>query len=92
MPGRLAVSAGCQDNMVVLTVADTGYGIAPKDLPHLFERFYRIPGSEGQAEGSGLGLAIAEKIIREHNGRIAVTSEVGTGTTFTIELPLASPV
>ncbi len=90
--GRLAVSAGCQDNMVVLTVADTGHGIAPKDLPHLFERFYRIPGSEGQAEGSGLGLAIAEKIIREHNGRIAVASEVGTGTTFTIELPLASPV
>jgi two-component system phosphate regulon sensor histidine kinase PhoR len=75
---------------VILTVTDTGQGIAPEDLPHLFERFYRIPGSEGKAEGSGLGLAIAEKIVREHNGRLTVSSEVGSGTTFTIELPLAS--
>jgi signal transduction histidine kinase len=88
--GRLTIAADCDTSQVILTVTDTGQGIAPEDLPHLFERFYRIPGSEGKAEGSGLGLAIAEKIVREHNGRLTVSSEVGSGTTFTIELPLAS--
>ncbi|MBK8988450.1 MAG: GAF domain-containing sensor histidine kinase [Chloroflexi bacterium] len=88
--GRLTITADSITDRVVLTVSDTGPGIAPEDLPHLFERFYRIPGSEDHAEGSGLGLAIAEKIVREHNGRLAVYSEVGTGTTFTIELPLTS--
>ena len=88
--GRLTITADSITDGVVLTVSDTGPGIAPEDLPHLFERFYRIPGSEDHAEGSGLGLAIAEKIVREHNGRLAVHSEVGTGTTFTIELPLTS--
>ena len=89
--GRLTITAACQADQLTLTVRDTGQGIDPEDLPHLFERFYRIPDSEGHAEGSGLGLAIAEKIVSEHNGRISVASEVGSGTTFTISLPLTNP-
>ncbi|MCB8982882.1 MAG: GAF domain-containing sensor histidine kinase [Ardenticatenaceae bacterium] len=89
--GRLTITAARTDNQLTLTVSDTGQGISPEDLPHLFERFYRIPGSEDHAEGSGLGLAIAEKIVSEHHGRIAVDSEVGSGTTFTIILPLTRP-
>ncbi|MCA9873822.1 MAG: GAF domain-containing sensor histidine kinase [Anaerolineales bacterium] len=89
--GRLTITAARTNNQLTLTVSDTGQGISPEDLPHLFERFYRIPGSEDHAEGSGLGLAIAEKIVSEHHGRIAVDSEVGSGTTFTIILPLTRP-
>jgi signal transduction histidine kinase len=86
--GRLTITTSCQPDNLAILVTDTGQGIAPADLEHLFERFYRIPGSQAQAEGSGLGLAIAQKIIHEHGGRISVSSEVGVGTTFTIGLPL----
>lgn len=88
--GRLAIIARRREDRVFLAVADTGQGIAPQDIEHLFERFYRVPGSEGKAEGSGLGLAITQKIVEEHNGRIVVTSVLGEGTTFTIELPLTN--
>ena len=63
------------------------FGISKEDQAHLFERFYRIPGSEG-AEGSGLGLSVAKKIVEEHHGRIEVASELNVGTVFTIILPL----
>lgn len=86
--GRLTIHARRQEAQLLLSVADTGYGIAPEDLPHLFERFYRIPSQEGGAEGSGLGLAITQKLVEEHGGQIEVQSEVGSGTTFTIHLPL----
>jgi signal transduction histidine kinase len=86
--GRLTIHARRQEDQLLLSVADTGYGIAPEDLPHLFERFYRIPSQEGGAEGSGLGLAITQKLVEEHGGQIEVQSEVGSGTTFTIHLPL----
>jgi two-component system sensor histidine kinase BaeS len=86
--GRLTIHARRQEDQLLLSVADTGYGIAPEDLPHLFERFYRIPSQEGQAEGSGLGLAITQKLVEEHGGQIEVQSEAGSGTTFTIHLPL----
>lgn len=76
-----------QHQEVHLSVSDTGPGIGAEDLKHLFERFYRVPGSEGKSEGSGLGLAIAQKIVHEHNGRIEVNSELGKGTTFTVILP-----
>lgn len=87
--GRLAIIGRRQQDHIYVAVADTGPGIAPEAVEHLFERFYRVPGSEGQAEGSGLGLAITQKIVEEHNGRISVTSILGEGTTFTIELPLS---
>ena len=87
--GRITLSASRQDDMVQINVADTGPGIDPEDIGHLFERFYRIPGSEG-AEGSGLGLSVAQKIVEEHHGRIEVSSIVGEGTTFTIYLPVTA--
>ncbi len=87
--GRILIGASCQADEVQIDVADTGPGIEPEDLEHLFERFYRIPGSES-AEGSGLGLSVAQKIVEEHNGRIEVDSTVGEGTTFMIFLPVTA--
>lgn len=87
--GRITISARRQASEVEISVADTGPGIDPDDMKHLFERFYRIPGSES-AEGSGLGLSVAQKIVEEHNGRIEVSSIVGEGTTFTICLPVTA--
>lgn len=72
---------------VQLTVADTGRGIAPGDLPHLFERFYRANGSN--QPGHGLGLAITREIVRAHGGEIWATSDLGHGTTFVFTLPTA---
>jgi signal transduction histidine kinase len=89
--GRIIISAQVgDDNEIKLSVADTGRGIDPQDLDHLFERFYRVPGSEGVSEGSGLGLAVAQKIAVEHGGRIEVASTPGEGTTFTVFLPLVA--
>ena len=81
------MSAIVDDGQLRLTVADTGQGIAVEDLARLFERFYRVP-TNAHREGSGLGLSIAKKIVEAHNGRIAVSSEVGKGTTFEVTLPL----
>jgi two-component system NtrC family sensor kinase len=68
---------------IVVQIADTGVGIAPEHRAHLFEPFYTT-----KAQGTGLGLAISAHIITQHNGQIAVDSEVGVGTTFTIRLPV----
>jgi signal transduction histidine kinase len=73
---------------VALVVTDTGPGIPAESLPRLFERFYRLPDSEGFSEGTGLGLSIARKIVEEHGGRLEVESEVGKGTTFRCCLPI----
>jgi signal transduction histidine kinase len=73
-----------------LTVADTGMGIAPADLPRIFERFYRADDARGSS-GSGLGLAIAQWIAAQHQARIVVTSTPGQGSTFTVILPTPLP-
>ena len=70
-----------------IRISDTGRGIEPEALPHIFERFYRADVSRGQTPGTGLGLAIAKWIIDEHDGSVEVTSLVDQGTTFTIWLP-----
>jgi two-component system OmpR family sensor kinase len=68
-------------------VEDNGAGIAPEDLPHIFERFYRADPSRSRSSGSGLGLAIAKWVAEAHGGRIEVESQVGRGSTFTVWLP-----
>ena len=70
-------------------MSDTGIGIAPEHLPHLFERFYRIDQARTRtAGGTGLGLALAEWIVHAHGGEISVASQPGHGTVFTVRLPL----
>ena len=90
--GAVRVKLTGQGQEVVLTVADTGLGIAPEDLPHIFERFYRAEKSRtrGKSTGFGLGLSIAYWIVEKHGGRIEVDSKEGQGTTFCIWLPLIS--
>jgi signal transduction histidine kinase len=80
------------DGWATVAVHDAGGGIPPEALPHLFERFYRVPGVQvqcGSAIGLGLGLYISREIVQRHGGRIWVESELGQGSTFTFRLPLA---
>ncbi len=72
-----------------VSVEDTGLGIPPESLPHMFEKFYRVADTEGYTTGTGLGLAIARRIIESHGGAITVESQVGVGTKFTFTLPVA---
>jgi heavy metal sensor kinase len=90
--GKVEVSVDKARNMARLAVRDTGVGIAPQHLPHIFERFYRAdPARQHMAGGgSGLGLAIVEWIVRVHGGTISVDSQVGHGSCFTVLLPLAT--
>lgn len=75
---------------IVVQVADTGGGIAPEHLPHLFERFYRVDKARSRAHGgSGLGLSIVKALVEAHGGSVSVTSAVGQGSTFTLRLPAA---
>lgn len=87
--GRITIAASVEEEEVHVRVTDTGPGISANDIEHLFERFYRIPGSE-RRDGSGLGLSVAKKIVQEHHGRIEVDSVVGEGTTFMVCLPVTA--
>jgi signal transduction histidine kinase/DNA-binding response OmpR family regulator len=69
-----------------LSVSDTGKGISKEDLPYVFDRFYRVEGSE--KKGSGIGLALVKELTEHHNGSITVTSSPGTGSTFRLKLPI----
>lgn len=85
--GSISVTARSDQASVTIEVADTGSGIAPDDLPHVFERFYRADKSRSrESGGSGLGLAIARSIVEAHGGSIAARSEAGQGTTIRIVL------
>lgn len=88
--GTIALSLSEQDDAVVFTVRDTGVGIAPGDLPHIFERFWRADPARsrtGDRPGTGLGLAITKWIAEAHGGSITVTSRPARGTMFTVRLP-----
>ena len=88
--GRVTVSVGRSGERVLLEVADTGTGIAPEDLPHVFDRFYRGDKSRSRrGGGAGLGLAIARQLVIAHGGEIAAESTLGAGTTFRVTLPSA---
>ena len=71
-----------------LLVTDTGIGISPEHLPHVFERFYRVDPARGQGGGAGLGLSICKSIVESHGGTVAIESRVGSGTQVTIRLPI----
>lgn len=73
-----------------VTVSDTGRGISPEDLKHMFEKFFRVAETASQTTGTGLGLVIARHIVESHGGRIGVTSELGVGTTFFFTVPTAT--
>jgi signal transduction histidine kinase len=75
---------------VAICVKDTGSGISPEELPFIFERFYRADKSRGRAGGLGLGLAIAKEIVEAHGGVVAVHSEQGKGSCFSVLLPVGS--
>lgn len=86
--GEVMVSALRKGSHILMDVTDTGEGINPDDLPHIFERFYRGEKSRNRnTGGSGLGLAIARGIVRAHGGEIRARSEPGAGTTFHVSLP-----
>lgn len=86
--GWVVVSVGADHDWCVLTVRDTGIGIAPEDIPKMFSRFWRSDVSRQRVSGGlGVGLSITKEIVDRHNGTISVESELGKGTTFTIRIP-----
>ena len=89
--GKIEVRLRAEGEQVILTVSDTGVGVAQSELPRLFERFHRIEGSKARThEGSGIGLALVQELVRMHHGEIAATSELGRGTTFSIAIPFGT--
>ena len=87
--GRIALACERHDGMAVLTVGDTGIGIAAKDVPHIFESFFHLEKSRTRnLGGTGLGLAICKAIVEAHMGKISVASRAGEGSTFRVELAL----
>lgn len=88
--GSIFMSARAVGEDVEVAVEDTGIGIAADDIPQLFEKFYRVPGSDKISTGTGLGLSISKRIVETHGGRISVKSKLGAGTVFTVQLPINS--
>ena len=87
--GEIRLNMQRTDKWVEISVADTGVGIAPDDLPHIFDRFFRVDKARSRHEGGvGLGLSIAKWIAEAHHGTLSAVSTVGQGTTFTLRLPL----
>lgn len=89
--GKVLLSALSNDGVVQIKVKDTGKGISPEDIPHIFDRFYRGDKSRQHNGESGLGLAIAKSIVEAHGGKISVESTPGKGAEFTITLSRYSP-
>jgi len=84
--GEIIITATDHEKGIVIEVADTGIGIHPEHIPHIFDRFYRVEESRTM-HSAGLGLAIAKEIVRAHHGAIEVHSTIGQRTTFVINLP-----
>ncbi|MFE4860714.1 SpoIIE family protein phosphatase [Streptomyces sp. NPDC056670] len=89
--GSIRVGVGADDGVAVVTVDDTGIGVAAQEMPRLFERFHRIENARSRSnEGSGIGLALVKELVALHGGEISATSVEGRGTRFTIRLPFGS--
>jgi two-component system OmpR family sensor kinase len=89
--GLVTVKLVPDDNGVMASVIDTGVGIPPENLPHIFDRFYRVDRSRARTTGgSGLGLAIVKQLVEAQGGRIWASSQVGKGSTFSFHLPFSS--
>jgi signal transduction histidine kinase len=86
--GQVDIYVEPRDGWLTVSIEDNGPGIPAEHLPHIFKRFYRVPGSREQAEGTGLGLSIVKAIVERHQGQVMVDSEVGQGSTFTVQLPI----
>jgi two-component system phosphate regulon sensor histidine kinase PhoR len=88
--GTITISAAQKDSFIQIDIADTGIGIAEKDMPRLFERFYRVDKARSREQGgTGLGLSIVKHIVQSHGGEIWVESRQGKGSTFSFTIPIA---
>lgn len=90
--GQIDLQTGAEKKKIIVEIQDTGVGIPEKDLPHIFDRFYRVDQARAKdkTNGFGLGLSLAKRIIEMHRGTVRVTSEPGKGTTFKVEFPVKS--
>ncbi len=90
--GHVTLKVGCDNGEVLLHVADTGPGIRPEDLPHVFDAFYQgAAGSAPSVRGAGLGLCVSQSLVQVLGGRISLESVVGEGTTFCVTIPMEPP-
>ena len=88
--GRVHIASECRPGWIAVTVTDQGIGIPSSEIPRIFERFYRVDKARSRATGgTGLGLAIVRHVAENHGGRVEVASELGSGSTFTLLLPVA---
>jgi len=87
--GKITISAKNKNNLTEIKIKDNGVGISSKDLPHIFERFYRVDSSRSKINvaGFGLGLSMATEIVKLHQGTITAASQINKGSTFTIKIP-----
>lgn len=87
--GRITLSSMQKGDIYSIAIKDTGVGISKKDLPHIFDRFYKASHSRNEESGSGLGLPIVRQIVERHGGSVTIESEEGVGTVVHIRLPIA---
>lgn len=85
--GQIEIDLKQEGEVILFKVSDTGLGIPKEDLPHIFERFYRVERPKREIPGTGLGLTIVKEIIARHRGRVTANSKLGEGTTFEVRLP-----
>lgn len=91
LEGTITVAIKQHEDVVELTVSDTGVGIPEAELPRMFERFHQVKGTEGRSqEGTGIGLSLVQELVKLHGGTISVTSTVGQGSTFSVVIPLGT--
>lgn len=89
--GNVSVKVEQDDADILISIQDNGIGIPTEHIPHIFNRFYRVPRDNDTASGTGLGLSIVKAIVERHHGRINVSSELDKGSTFNIYLPITQP-